>query len=588
VMNLTKSMQHGVEILGHLLEWDERLRHVTETKELVEDAYEFARAFSSSPASRSTPHIYISSLSFWPRQRPVSRHYLQSVRSLVEPMASAVQRSGSMPLGIYDVGNIITCTAFSGDGRRIVSGSFHGTIHIWDVDAGRTLGRPFIGHAGAVRSVMFSADSTRVISGSLDGTIRIWDAGTGAPVGVPLISHTGAVLSVALSSDGSRIVSGSADKTVRIWSTNSIKPPGVLLGGHTGAVCAVAFSPEPYPISSTTVQIWNATGVGYRIVSGSEDMTVRIWSASTGAPVGKPLTGHTGAVYSVAFSPDGSHVVSGSEDNTARIWDVESGRPVNGLLAGHAGAVYSVAFSPDGSRVVSGSADKTIRIWDVRNSRAVGMPLQGHTDQVYWVSYSPDMRLVGSWSADNTIRLWNVGPKQPTCKTLKWHTAHLLVYSTEHTRIAHPEAGPNLVWGTSAGHLNWTREPHGKQAEMTIPPSCLVCRHAGPNDCNDVCIKDILTLPTARSSRAELFEPVQVFQTPIDTSGSAGPSGGFKHPESITCSLCCRWAFDEEGWVVMCSSRRLIWVPADIRDLIWHPAGTVEIPEQNSLWIDLN
>ena len=34
------------------------------------------------------------------------------------------------------------------------------------------------------------------------------------------------------------------------------------------------------------------------------------------------LTGHTKAVFSVAISPDNTKIVSGSEDNTIRIWDI--------------------------------------------------------------------------------------------------------------------------------------------------------------------------------------------------------------------------------------------------------------------------
>ena len=100
---------------------------------------------------------------------------------------------------------------------------------------------------------------------------------------------------------------------------------------------------------------------GDRIVSGSDDNTIKIWN--TEGECIKTLEGHSGCVYSVAI--DGDRIVSGSEDNTIKIWNTE-GECIK-TLEGHSGCVMSVAI--DGDRIVSGSNDKTIKIWDVKTGK---------------------------------------------------------------------------------------------------------------------------------------------------------------------------------------------------------------------------
>ena len=53
----------------------------------------------------------------------------------------------------------------------------------------------------------------------------------------------------------------------------------------------------------------------------NQSMCLSVWFQ-----VLKVLEGHTGAVLSVAVSADGSKIVSGSYDNSVRIWSTESGQ----------------------------------------------------------------------------------------------------------------------------------------------------------------------------------------------------------------------------------------------------------------------
>ena len=102
---------------------------------------------------------------------------------------------------------------------------------------------------------------------------------------------------------------------------------------HSLRVSSVAFSPD-----------------GGRVLSGSEDATIKLWNAVTGALL-RTFHGHSDRVFSVAFSPDGNRVLSGSHDKTVRLWDAATGALLR-TFERQSGWVTSVAFSPDGARVL--------------------------------------------------------------------------------------------------------------------------------------------------------------------------------------------------------------------------------------------
>src|SRR5262249_40909843 len=118
-----------------------------------------------------------------------------------------------------------------------------------------------------------------------------------------------------------------------------------ILSGHTGPVRSVAFSPD-----------------GRQLATASADETVRRWDAGTGQSAGEPLKGNGGTVNAVVFSPNGRRLATAEREGAVRLWDATTGQPLGAFLEGDTGPVLSVVFSPDGQRLASAGAD-AVRLW---------------------------------------------------------------------------------------------------------------------------------------------------------------------------------------------------------------------------------
>lgn len=193
-----------------------------------------------------------------------------------------------------------------------------------------------------------------------------------------LRSHDDHVIT-CLKFDGFRVVSGSDDCTLKVWCALTGKLLHTLVG-HTGGV-------------------WASQLKDNIVISGSTDRSVRVWNIDTGECI-HVLTGHTSTVRCLALHSN--IVISGSRDSLLRVWNIETGQCMQ-ILRGHVAAVRCVCF--DGKYVVSGSYDFTIRVWNPYKNECLHV-LEGHSNRVYSLLFEGD-RIV-SGSLDTTIIVWNV------------------------------------------------------------------------------------------------------------------------------------------------------------------------------------
>jgi WD40 repeat protein len=282
-----------------------------------------------------------------------------------------VKADGSAVVGrLIGLSERIQSVAFSPDGKELaVTGGdpgLFGEIQVWDVEKKKLKFANSVTF-DTVYGASWSPDGSKIAFGCADNTLRAIDAKTGKQV-LFQGAHSDWVLETVFSVDASHVVSVSRDMSMKLTEVPTQRfvdnitsiTPGALKGG----LQTVARHPKKDELliggSDGTPKIYKMYRDKKRVI-GDDFNLIRAF---------EPMPGR---IFKARFSPDAKYVIAGSSfegKGEIRVYEVSDGKLVS-KLAGQKGAVYALAYRPDGKEVASAGFDGVVRLNDPQTGKLI-------------------------------------------------------------------------------------------------------------------------------------------------------------------------------------------------------------------------
>ena len=320
----------------------------------------------------------------------------------------------------------VTALNISGDGSRLTSASLDGTVRWWSLQPGLNDRRSKL-PAGVFGAAVFSDGSRLVVGGNMNRLLEL-DLASLKPVAA--IDGRPAVLDVVLADDEQTVLTAQSDGHVEAWDraarrhlrtlmtfTSTAESIGwcparrlVAAASDDGDARIVEFDSgkEVFRFHSQAggIAAVAMNHAGTLIAISERDGKVQICDVQSGARQ-TTLEGPGEFAWQIVWTADDSSLLAGRGDGSVLQWPAAGGLPRTFL--GHTGPVFRLAISPDGTRLVTGGFDNTVRLWDMRSATEF-LTLRGHTSSIHGLTFSPDGNRILSCSDIGAVVTWNALP----------------------------------------------------------------------------------------------------------------------------------------------------------------------------------
>ncbi|HYO84539.1 MAG TPA: c-type cytochrome domain-containing protein [Bryobacteraceae bacterium] len=308
---------------------------------------------------------------------------------------SPAQTSTAAAPAVYSQAPVITAVAFSPAGSHLAVSAYREVLIVPVSGEGTPI--RLSGLSERIHSIAFSPDGSRMIAAggtpARFGEVQVWDVPAAKLLrSITLTGDT--VFGASLSPDASTIAVGCADNTVRVLDANSGKELH-RIGNHENWVLGTVFGKD-----------------GKRLVSVGRDRAAKLTDVGTGAFL-ENINKLRGELTAIARHPSQDIIVIAGEDRLP--WVYKMDRPKNMKIADDTtmirelerqdGAVFALAWSPDGSRIAVAGAGPEITLYNAETG-ARERSLKGHKAGIYALAWSPDSKTLVSGGFDGQLRFY--------------------------------------------------------------------------------------------------------------------------------------------------------------------------------------